>query len=276
MLPPGLDPAQHKQLLLPRSDGRCGLCLTGWQTAATGRAVRPCSQIRTPTFRLAVQRARSLRSLCNRAPSSAAATTLCELQAHMQPPFTGTERPRLCAGCSQRPSYKPSSLICCRPWTPDPRRFRYIRAFTYDEGVPRPQPPQLLVQDTPAAKAAEAELLAAAVAGSRSGCGPFVPPQYRNAPLWDARRVIQTQQEAGDAENGPHQLLARLNGGVLPWTSLMRKGKGGATEVREASAPCRVGLCWVGLGANWGCTLLLGVCLGRVACVTASRHAKGG
>lgn len=74
-------------------------------------------------------------------------------------------------------------------------------------------------------------MVAAAAAGSHSGCGQFVPPQHKNAPLWDARRVIQTQQEASDKENGPHLLLQRLNGGVLPWTTVPKRGKAGTGEV---------------------------------------------
>lgn len=54
-----------------------------------------------------------------------------------------------------------------------------------------------LAAGSPAAKAVEGEILATAAAGSSSGCGQFVPPKWRDAPLWNAAHVIQVCVGAG-------------------------------------------------------------------------------
>jgi hypothetical protein len=128
--------------------------------------------------------------------------------------------------------------LFCRPWQADQRRFQYSKGFTYDKGIARPAPPQLLVAGSAAAKSAAAAMEAAAAEGRDSGCGPYVPLQYKGAPLWNAKYVIQMQQEAEDKENGPHMLLKRLNSGVLPWTTVVKKG---GKEVRDETQSCMCG-----------------------------------
>jgi hypothetical protein len=118
-----------------------------------------------------------------------------------------------------------------RSWQADDKEFKYISKLTYAPNVAPPKPPKLLTAGTPAAKAAETAILAAAAAGSRDGCGQFVPPTWPNAPLWNAQCVIQTKQEAEDSEHGPHKLLSRLNGGYLPYTLLTKKVGAKATKV---------------------------------------------
>lgn len=114
--------------------------------------------------------------------------------------------------------------LFCRSWQADLRPFTYKKGFTYDAGIAPPAPPQLLLAGSTAAKSAAAAMEAAAAEGRDSGCGPYVSSQYPGAPLWNAKYVIQTQQEAADHQNGPHMLLKRLNGGVLPWTTVVKKG----------------------------------------------------
>jgi hypothetical protein len=164
----------------------------------------------------------------------------------------------------------PTHAGCCvrRSWQADKQTFRYIRNNTYAPNVPPPKPPKLLTAGTPAAKAAEAAILAAAAAGSKDGCGQFVPPTWPNAPLWNAQHVIQTKQEAEDSEHGPHKLLARLNGGYLPYTLLTKKVGAKATKVscwprgiakRNGSAGEWVS-CWVGQAVTMGCAPKWCVC----------------
>lgn len=168
-----------------------------------------------------------------------------------------------------------------RPFTADPRPFTYIRSNTYAPNVPLPKPPKLLLEGTAAATAAADRIRAAAAAGSSSGCGQWV---HGGAPLWSKEAVIVKKSEvvgeeeeeeeeeevvgsgaaaaAGAARSAPHKLLARLNGGHLPYTYL------GGKKVREGV--------WVGVGEGgiecggmWLCWCLWG--MGCVARADASR-----
>lgn len=78
-----------------------------------------------------------------------------------------------------------------------------------------PKPPKLLLEGSKEAEAAAAAMRAAAASGSNDGCGPYV-----QGPLWSKSAVIVTEEEEGDEVEGPHRMLARLNGGHLPWTSI--------------------------------------------------------
>lgn len=141
-----------------------------------------------------------------------------------------------------------------RPWKADPQEFKYIGKSTYAPNVPLPKPPKLLTAGTPAAKAAEANMQAAAAAGSNNGCGKFMPPTWPNAPLWNAECVIQ---EAEDSEHGPHKLLRRLNGGYLPYTVLSRK-VGKTTKVSCLPSGMDIAGEWVSAGCARG---------GRLCCL---------
>lgn len=125
------------------------------------------------------------------------------------------------------------STCCHRVWQKDPRPFTYKRVPGYADGVEQPKPPKLVVAGSRAAADAEKAIRANAASGSSSGCGPFLPPEHANAPLWDKDSVICTREEVDDAEYGPHTLLARLNCGKLPYRVQMVKQPGNKERVSK-------------------------------------------
>jgi len=135
------------------------------------------------------------------------------------------------------PPCQTHTYLATSPCVADPSSFTYIRDHTYDSRVSPPKPPKLLLEGSKAAEAAAAAMRAAAASGSNDGCGPYV-----QGPLWNKSAVIVTEEEEGDEEEGPHRLLARLNGGHLPWTS-----------IKDGEKVCRLGVrVWGRVGAGGG------------------------